>query len=680
MLNVTQLSELEKILYRELYRKSFYEFVKAFWSAADPNKFVDGWIVQFYCETFQYFCKPWVPYKKIKVSLPEIKNPDEVDIIDVRENKNKCNINMPPRHTKSMIFNVLGPVWLWLHYPTLAASVSHTGGLASKMNTKRQKIIQSDLFKCLYGDLIQLETNSKSLLVDKRGGELYSINRNAFTGYGGDIIINDDLTNAETARKDKEEMSNAWSYYQNTMPSRINDINKCVIFNIQQRLAPNDITGHILNDPILRKQYTFIVLPAIFEKETYIIFPISGRIVHIEKGGFLWPERFGNYESLRQEVGETVFQTQYLQKAISSDKTVIKENMIIEKDECDVPSIEQADVVYASHDFPVKDKDTSDFLGSVLGYRVGATLYIIDCLEKRMAFVKSVEYVRHLDEVFPGIIQIIEDKANGSPILQQLQDEVAGMQAFNPGTASKTQRLESGSLYMNSKNVVFVKNVYIKETNTYVLSEGLLNLKKRLLSYPMVEHDDICDAFSMMVLFVFLDRKFMVYGRSFNNDNIINNFGEIKNDYSTIFFNKEGDIWKMCEISVKYGEETKIIVERENRFKGSIEDGLKELKKFGNNKKVFIDCSATQALTGIYAKELFVERYEIEDFDKSVTQMNLAFAKKRALVYKTCVLTKSDIENFKFSKTKDDTVKYITDKDGFVSCLRTALIYYGGII
>ena len=93
-----------------------------------------------------------------------------------------------------MIFNVLGPVWLWTHYPTLAASVSHTGGLASKMNTKRQKVIKSELFEFLYGDLIKLETNSKSLLVDKRGGELYSINRNAFTGYGGDIISNDDLT------------------------------------------------------------------------------------------------------------------------------------------------------------------------------------------------------------------------------------------------------------------------------------------------------------------------------------------------------------------------------------------------------------------------------------------------------------------------------------------------------
>lgn len=672
---------LERLLYRELYKKSFYEFVKAFWSSAEPNKFVDGWLVEFYCEVYQYFSRPWVGYTELNIQVP--KATDNIDVIDVREGKNKCNINVPPRHTKSMIFNVLGPVWNWLNSPVRVASVSHTGGLASKMNTRRQKIISSELFQSLYGNEITLETNSKSLLVDQRGGELYSINRNAFTGYGGDIIINDDLTNAETARKDKEEMNNAWSYYQNTMPSRINDINKCVIYNIQQRLAPNDITGHILNNPVLRDQYTFIVLPAIFEKETYVVFPISGKIKHLPKGSFLWPERFGDYESLKREVGETVFQTQYLQKAIASDKTVIKQDMIIEKDACDVPSMEQADIIYASHDFPVKDKDSSDFLGSLLGYRVGSNLYLTDCLEKKMAFVKSVAYVKQLDQVYPGIIQVIEDKANGSPILQQLQDEVAGMQAFQPGTDSKTQRLESASLYMNSKNVIFVRNKFDKLTNTYQLSESLNNLKNRLINFPFVEHDDICDAFSMLVLFVFMERRYMVYGRSFDDKNIIdvlsNALNVPKHDYSTVFFNKEGDVWKALEIGVVYGTETKLVVEKEIRFKASIEDGFQKLKEF-SNKKVFIDCSATDGLNGMYNNNLSIERYEVEDFDKSVAQLNLAFSKKRIMLYNNCVLTKSDIENFKFNKSKNDNVKYITEKDGFCACLRIALKYYGGIV
>lgn len=671
------MDRLTKLLYRELYRKSCYEFVKAFWSEADPAPFIDGKLVQFYCEAFQYKCRPWIPCEIVDVKLPVLKEDDVV--IDVREDKQNLNINVPPRHSKSMIFNVLGPVWLWINSPIKAASVSHTGSLAGQMNKKRMRVINSEKFKFFFGDEIWLKDTPRGTLIDTRGGELYSMPRDSLTGYGADIIINDDLTNAETARRDQAEMASAWAYYQNTMPSRINNRNKYLIMNIQQRLAPNDITGHILSDSTLAQQYCFIVLPAIFSKHTYVVCPITGTIFEFQKGDTLWPERFGNYEALKAEVGSAVFETQYLQNPIASDRTAIKDDMIVCKAQTECPSIDDADTIYASHDFPVKDKDTSDFLGSVLAYKVGSTLYIKDCLEKKMAFVKSVDYVRQLDSLFPGIIQIIEDKANGSPILQQLQDEVAGMQAYQPGTHSKFQRLESASLYMESGNVVFVKTKFDMLAQDYSLTDSLKNLTQRLLAFPFVEHDDIVDAFSQLVLFVFMDKRYMVYGRAFNDNNIVDT-SKLTNDYSTVFFNKEGDIWKIARIVVEYGIETKLYVTKELRFKGSVKDGLAELKKFAPDKSVFIDCSETEAMYGMTDKDISVEKYMIDDFDKSVSQMNLAFAKKRVLLDKACHLVQNDIEAFKFSKSKDDNVKYITKKDGFVACLRVALHYFGGIV
>ena len=671
------MTELQKMLYRQLYRKSFYDFVKDFWNTADPSKFVDGKVIKIYCEIGQYMCKDWVGYDAIDIKVPA--KTEDNEIIDVRQGKHNLCLMVPPRHTKSMIFNVFLPVWLWLSHPIKAVSISHTGGLAGQMNSKRYAIINSAKFQELFTD-IYLLTNTAGFLKDSRGGELYSLNRNAFTGYGGDVIINDDLTNAETARKDQAEMANAWAYYQNTMPSRINDINKCIIMNIQQRLAPNDIAGHIMNDPHLAATYVFVTLPAEFDKTTHVVCPISGDIITFEKGDFLWPERFGDYSSLRYQVGESIYQTQYLQRPIASDKTVIKPNMIDEYDKTEVPDIMDADIVYASHDFPVKDKDTSDYLGSILAYRVNSTLYITDCLEKRMAFVKSVEYVRQLDTVYPGCIQIIEDKANGSPILQQLQDEVAGMQPYQPGTASKFQRLESASLYMISHNVVFVRTVWNKFLNKWELSDSLQNLKKRLLDFPFVEHDDITDAFSMLVLFVFMDKRYMVYGRAFNEKNMIHREDYPNATYDAVFFNKEGDVWKALLIGIDYGVESKLIVKKEIRFKAGMADGVKQLRAFAPKHSLFIDCSATEALRGLVTKEVTVERYELEDYDKSVAQMNLAFAKKLALIDVSCVLTKADVENFKFSKSKDENVKYATTKDGFVACMRVALHYFGGII
>ena len=673
------MTRLEILLYKQLYRKSFYEFVKDFWSCVDPAKYVDGNLIKFYCEIFQYMCKPWVGYKEIDVDF-KVPDGEDADVIDVRSDKRNINISMPPRHCKSMIFNVFGPVWLWTLYPVKCVSVSHTEGLAVNMNLKRKMLINSERFKELYSEEIILSSNSNSFLKDTRGGELYSINRNALTGYGGDIIINDDLTNAEAARKDKEEMANAWSYYQNTMPSRINDPSKCIIINVQQRLAPNDITGHIMNDLKLASQYIFVVLPAIFKKKTYLICPISGDIITYDVGESLWKERFGDYTGLRFQVGESIFETQYLQNPISSDKTIVKSHMVVEMDECDVPPLSSADMIYSSHDFPVKDKETSDYLGSVLGYKVGSTLYVFDALEQRMGFVKSVNYVKELSNAYPGIIQVIEDKANGSPILQQLQETVSGMQSFQPGTQSKTQRLESATIYMNAGNVVLVRTQYDKLSNTYQLNESMQILKRKLLNFPFLDHDDIVDAFVQLTLFIFMDRKWLVYGRSFNDKNIINTY-ERNLTYTNIFFNREGDYWKVLEIAVDYCVDvTKLIVLRETSFKASIQDGILKMKEFAPKKTVFIESNSIESLYGLYSEKVSIENYAPTDFEKSVASLQLGLGKKQILIMKDCKNLQVDLDTFKYDKSKDENVlKFKTQKDGFIACLRTAVNFYGGI-
>lgn len=543
------------------------------------------------------------------------------------------------------------------------------------MNKKRQKIINSERFKFFFPEII-LETNSAYSLKDTRGGELYSMARESLTGFGADLLLCDDILNAEQARKDKTEMANAWSFFTTTLPSRVNDVNKYIIMNISQRLAINDIPGHLMGDIKLSSQYNFIVIPAQFERDTILVCPITGTLFEYKKGDYLWPERFGNYESLRMQVGEVVWQTQYLQHPVASDMAVIKEEMINERDIVDVPTIDQADMIYASHDFPVKDKETSDFLGSIVAYKVKGKIYIKDCLEKRMAFVESVNYVTKLSDLYFGIIHIIEDKANGSPILQQLGEELAGLQAFQPGTKSKTQRLESASIYM--PNVIFVRDQFDKISSTYKLSENLKNLKDRLIAFPFVEHDDICDAFSMLLLFVFMDKRFSVYGRSFNELNMYKDNSKLNNLYNTTFFNKEGDVWKALDIAIEYGETSKLYIKREIQFKASITDAILKLKEFSPDKNVFIDSSPTEALYGMFQNGISIEKYSPFDFDKSVADLNLAFSKRQILIQEDCKLLQADIENFKFDKSTDENVlKYKTQKDGFVACIRAAMKFFG---
>lgn len=667
----TKLNSMQRMLYRQLYKKSFYDFVKDFWECYDPTPLVDGFLVQFYCEIFQYYCKTWVGYQEQHIRIPS--KYKDYKVVDCRQGKRNLNINVPPRHSKSAIFNVAGAVWLWLSYPIKAASISHTFGLSKDMNSKRQKLINSEKFQFFFHEDFSLISNTADALKDNRGGELYSKNRDAMTGFGCDLAIVDDITNAEQARKDKQEMANAWSFFQNTLPSRINDINTGVIINIQQRLAPNDITGHIMNDAKLKDTYCFITLPAIFDEDTLLVCPISGDLLAYKAGEPLWRERFGNYDAIRYQVGESVFQTQYLQHPVASDKTIVKQFMLNEKDAPEVPDITQADMIYASHDFPVKDKETSDYLGSVLAYRVGANLYIKDCLEQRMAFMASIEYCQNLANYHQGVIQIIEDKANGSPIIQQLREKISGVQAFQPGTKSKIQRLESATLYL--PNVFFVRTNFDTLSGSYTLSEPLENLRQRLLNFPFVEHDDIVDAFTQLLLYVFMDRALMVYGRSFNEYNLCE-YSPTQGEYSSIFFNKDGDLWKVAEIAVRYGMETKLVVKRESMFRASAEEGLAELAAFAPDQNFFIDCSPVAQFYGTFSNGLTIEHYSVDDFESSVNNLNLAFGKKLIQIDKFCKTMCADIEAFKYDKTKDEVYQFRTELDGFVSCLRVAMKYY----
>ena len=90
-----QMNELQRLLHRELYKKDFHEFVKAFWDCIEDRKFVDGIVVEYYCEMAQYLCRNWVPYKPVEIEIPPY-DPEETTVIDVRGDKRNVCINIPP--------------------------------------------------------------------------------------------------------------------------------------------------------------------------------------------------------------------------------------------------------------------------------------------------------------------------------------------------------------------------------------------------------------------------------------------------------------------------------------------------------------------------------------------------------------------------------------------------------
>ncbi|XWT55867.1 hypothetical protein V2P50_03170 [Mesomycoplasma hyorhinis] len=273
------------VFYRATCRRSFYEFVKYFWSHAFSSKFEKNDLIEYYCELFQYMTR------KLWISNYNHINIDTDNVIEIRESTKNLNLVVPPNHSKTIIFNVFGPLWLWTIAPIKAISIAHNKSLALQIQSKWESIINSLPFQRSFYD-IKLTANSTTVLKNNKGRVLYSIDHNAFTDYNGDgivdIIINHDRISTKTRKKDKEEIENALNYFQNTIFSKIPDTTNCIIMNIQHRLVANDTTVDITNNKNLKNQYNFITLPAIFNKTTHLVFPISvNQIKTFKKGEVL---------------------------------------------------------------------------------------------------------------------------------------------------------------------------------------------------------------------------------------------------------------------------------------------------------------------------------------------------------------------------------------------------------
>ena len=654
-------SRLEKLLYKELLKRDCYEFCKFFWSEVDNQQFVDNKLFKYLCEVFQYACRTILPLDK-DFEIKKYK-----DAFDIRkDDKHYYSISIPPRHSKSITWNVLAPCWLFVNCNIKIASISHTFDLAKSMTLKRQMLFNSDKFKYFFGDDINLFCNSSTTIKNDKGGEMYSIAKQAITGFGCDVLIVDDLTNVETAMRDSVEMETAWRVYTDTLPSRLNNPKKFVWLNIMQRIAINDIVGRILSNSKMASQYCFITLPAIFEKETTIVYPVSNETYTFKEGDVLCDERYGDYSSIKNSVTDRVFSSQYLQRPQDSENAIVNNTMIKVLQESEVPSINDADFIYASHDFPVKDKDISDFLGSVLAYSKGQYLYIEDCLEKKMDFLQSIEYVKRLDKMFINIIQIIEDKANGSPILNSLHDEISSLVPYNPSSFSKSQRLEMATMYMQLGYVVFVSHTWDALQQRYILSDNLENLKSRLLAFPFVKHDDIVDAFSQLLNYHFINVKNKYY-KGFNDDLIVKETPH--SDEVNIYIDSCASGFKISFIGVVYSQSL-IIVEKEETLNISLDELTSYIK---SNYKTNIVIDSTQVFNGAYINDVYFQKVTLPEFEVSSSNLNFFFMNKKVNINENCKQTIADINNFRFNKNG----KLANKDDGYACNIRNAIKFYG---
>lgn len=219
----------------------------------------------------------------------------------------KLIITEPPRTMKSSMVAVSAPCWCWAQgkrLPLLGPHVKFIGvsydpRLAIRDAIKSRRIIDSPWYQDRWGDRfhIMADKDQKAMYENSAGGFRFSTSvSGGLTGEGGDIIIVDDPINAKKASWESARASvNEW--WDETVPTRLNDQATGAKIIIMQRLHEDDLVGHVLGkeegwvhlnlpmewDPALD---TRTWVPGWSEEEPFFEDPRE------EEGELLWPERF----------------------------------------------------------------------------------------------------------------------------------------------------------------------------------------------------------------------------------------------------------------------------------------------------------------------------------------------------------------------------------------------------
>jgi predicted phage terminase large subunit-like protein len=286
--------EIDNEIKAEKCRRSLYEYTKEFWEVAEPGvQFIDSRCI-----------------KAISDHLQAV----TAGIFD------HLVICIPPGFAKSISSAVMWPTWTWLEMPYIRSLFgSYDEKLTIRDADKCRDIIRSDkyinMFKLPWR--IKHNSNSKNYIENSMTGsrKTYYMTSRKKTGWRGNFVVVDDPLSAED-RYDRLIKAQVVETWDKVLPSRVNrnQIHGFVV--IMQRLADDDLVGHIKRT--LGDRYTFLILPNEFDPNnrcrTY--YP-DGRLFfedwRTEEGELLCPELFSakDTEETKAKLGQIDYQAQY---------------------------------------------------------------------------------------------------------------------------------------------------------------------------------------------------------------------------------------------------------------------------------------------------------------------------------------------------------------------------------
>ena len=393
-------------------------------------------------------------------------------------------INIPPRSLKSHCVSVAFVAWLLGHNPSAQIiCASYAQDLADKHALDCRSVIASKWYQEVFPTRLSPQRQAvNEFMTTQKGVRLATSVGGVLTGRGADFIIIDDPLKPDEAMSDaRRQTVNDW--YDHTLCSRLNDKRTGCIILIMQRLHEGDLTGHVQKS----SPWKVLRLPAIAEEdEQHVIStPYGVQTIVRQVGEPLHPQRepLETLEQLRATLGEYNFAGQYQQAPAPLGGGMIKINWFPRYTPQTQPSA--FDFKFQSWDTANKTKELSSYSVCTTWGVIKKKPYLLHVFRKRMLYPELKCMVCEQRRNFGASVVLIEDKASGTQLIQELRNEgqygIVGYQS----KMHKVMRMDSVT------SMIEGGMVYLPEQASW-----LGELLHELATFPRSKYDDQADSIS----------------------------------------------------------------------------------------------------------------------------------------------------------------------------------------
>ena len=388
-------------------------------------------------------------------------------------------INLPPRMLKSTLVSVAWPAWLLGHKPAERIMVaSYAQSLGIKHSTDCRAVLESNWYRALFPatQLSHDQNEKEKFATTVRGYRLAVSVGGAAIGEGGNILIVDDPINPmQASHRTQRDAVNQW--FDHTFVTRLDDKQRGAIVVVMQRLHTQDLSGYLLE----KGGWEHLCLPAIAPIATTL--RVGGFFYARAEGEALHPDRedIALLERTKRELGSANFNAQYQQAPLSQVGMLIQPHWF--------PRLaaprEEGERCIQSWDTAIKTGTQHDASACATFVVKDGIHHLVDMLVVKLEYPALKRLIASHAERFNPEAILIEDKASGQSLLQDLRQEtVLALIPILP-TADKLTRLTRVTPMMEAGQLALP-----------LYAPWLPAFEAEFFTFPDSAHDDQVDAVS----------------------------------------------------------------------------------------------------------------------------------------------------------------------------------------